>query len=382
MHIEHTALAYRNPDPRYHADFPGAAVTTEGDVVMIARTCGQWADDATFRFGRPLTFFETRAEITILRSTDGGATFVAEGSLYNGLAYDPTMVALAGGRLMAGAVLGESGSRADRSSLRGILHRHLPQLHTVITVRGVGLWVSDDGGRTWSPEPQLVALPGWENIYNLRRPVQLVDGVILMPVTTGFPWRSRFVGVLRSWDGGEMWGDPSIVAEDPAGRAYFGAGLGYWQPAIALTPNGEIICVCVLDESGMRLPGRGPEVQDLLKPGTELPALYQTRSTDAGLSWREPKPAGLEGDFPALTMLPSGELLLTCTQRRAHHSAVIASVSADGSAWGEPLALREAADHLFYYPSTVLLPDGALLTVFMTSPPDQVRFVEAVRWRM
>jgi len=381
MHVEHAAIAYRNPDPRYHADFPAATVTREGDVVMIARKCGQWAHDATFKFRRPLTFFETRAEIVVLRSTDGGSTFVAEASLYTGLAYDPTIVALADGRLMAGAVLGESGSRTNRSSLRGVLHRHLPQLDTVITVRGVGLWFSEDGGRTWLPEPRLVALPGWENVYNLRRPIELADGVMLMPVTTGFPWRSRFVGALRSWDGGETWGDPSIVAEDPAGRAYFGAGLGYWQPAIAVMASGELVCMCVLDESGMQLPGRIAEAQDLLKPGTTLPSLYVTRSRDSGLSWCALLDAGLEGDFPALTALPSGDLLLTCTQRRADRSAVIAHVSADGIAWGEPIVIREATDHLFYYPSTVQLPDAALLTTCMASPHDQVRFVEAVRWR-
>lgn len=387
MKIEQVTVAYRNPDPEYHADFAAVAVTAEGEVVMLARKCGAWARDATFKFGRPLTFFERHAEMIVLRSTDGGGSFNVESRLHAGLAIDPMVFTLADGRVMAGMVVGEAGSPRERAELRGVLHRHLPQLETVITVCGISLWFSRDHGRTWSDPPQLVSLPGWENIYHLRKPVQLADGTILMPITTGYPWRSRFVAVLRSWDDGETWCDPSVVAEDPSGRAYASAGFGYWQPAMALTPAGDLVCVCSLDESAVQRSDRLRsdrlgESQDLLRPSAALPSLYRTGSQDSGFTWSQARDTGLEGDFPSLTGLSDGRLVLTCTQRRRDRSAVLACVTDDGLTWGPPLIIREAVHHLFHQVTTVVLADGTALTVYTATPPNQVRVVEAVRWRM
>ena len=58
------------------------------------------------------------------------------------------------------------------------------------------------------------------------------------------------------------------------------------------------------------------------------------------------------------------------------------NTSGDGVAWRQVMVVREAADRLFYYPSTAILPDGTLLTVYMAARPDQVRVVEAVRWTL
>jgi hypothetical protein len=289
--------------------------------------------------------------------------------------------ALADGRLMAGTVVGEAGPHRNRAAMGGILHRHIPQLDTVVTVCGIALWFSEDHGRVWS-QPQMVALPGWENVYNLRKPVQVADGTMLMPVATGYPTRSRFVGLLRSWDDGATWGDPSIVAEDPAGRAHLAAGFGYWQPALALRPTGDLVCVCPLDEGGMQRPGRTGEAPDLMKASASLPSLYVVRSRDSGFSWSQPRDTGLEGDFPSLITLADGRLLLAYTQRQSRRSVIIAHVSDDGVSWGPPMVVREAADHLFYYVNTVILPDSTLVSVYMVTPPDQVRIVEAVRWRL
>jgi len=374
----------RNPNPRYHLDFPALAVAANGDVLILARQCGAWADDATFKFGRPLTFFEIRAEMMLLRSTDGGRSFLAESTLHTGLAYDPVLCALADGTMMAGMVVGEAGSRRERADLRGVLHRHLPQLDTVIAVRGLGVWHSHDDGRTWSAEPLLVSLPGWENLYNLRRPFQLADQTLIMPVTVGYPWRSRYVGLLRSWDGGASWADPSFVTEDPAGRVHYAAGVGYWQPAMTAAPNGDLLCVCVLDNRDSA-PPRGPGSASgprTFGPTEGLPRLVRAHSVDSGFTWSLPQDTGLGGDFPSLTTLPDGRLLLTYAQRHSDGSAVLVHLSEDGGVtWTPARAVRESGASLFYYPSSLVLADGALLTVCMTSQPGGVRVVEAVRWQ-
>jgi len=381
---------YRNPDPRYHVDFPAVTVAPNGDVVMLVRECGPWAREATFGFDQPLTFFEVDACMRILRSTDGGRTFVAGDTLCRGLAFDPMLCTLADGRLLAGLIVGQAGSRLQRASLSGVLHRHLPQMDTVITVRGIALRTSDDNGRTWSAGRE-VTLPGWENIYNLRKAFQLADGTVILPITVGYPWRSRYVGLLRSWDVGDTWADPSYVAEDPAGRSHYATGLGYWQPGMVATTSGGLVCVCVLDTQdsapkqrpGVAKRGNLPAQSGSLTPRGILPLLYITYSQDSGFTWSAPQPTGLEGDYPSLTLLPSGRLLLTHTQRHAHSASVVAHLSADGGVtWRPAGVVREEERGLYHYAHTVVLPDGLLLTACMATPPDGVRVVQVIRWAL
>ena len=374
-----------NPDPRYHLDFPAVTLASNGDVLLLARQCGPWGRDATFKFGRTLTFFETEAETVLLRSTDAGSSFSYERSLHKGLAFDQTLCTLADGTLAAGVVLGEAGARRDRAGLRGVLHRQLPQLDTVITVRGAGLWFSRADGQSWSAEPILASLPGWENLYNLRPPFQLADGTIILPVAVGYPWRSRYVGLIRSWDDGATWSDPSFVAEDPGGRAHYAAGNGYWKPTMAATPGGDLLCVCVLNDrlAEQRRQAAEPAGRGVDAATDVSPLMMRTHSTDSGFTWSVPQDTGLRGDFPSLTVLRDGRLLLTHAQQRTDGPAVLAHLSDDGGlTWELAETVRSASDSMFYYPTSIVLPDETLLTVCMTTPPGGVRVVEVVRWRL
>jgi hypothetical protein len=107
---------YRNPDPRYHVDFPALTLAPNGDVVMLVRECGPWARRATFGFGRPLTFFEADAHMRVLRSIDGGHAWQAGEMLHQGLAFDPMLCTLTAGRLMAGLIVGQAGSRLEHAT--------------------------------------------------------------------------------------------------------------------------------------------------------------------------------------------------------------------------------------------------------------------------
>jgi hypothetical protein len=382
MAMTQQRVVLQHEDPRHHVDFPALASTASGEVVLLARRCGPWAYDATFKFGRPLTFFERDAELVVWRAGAPGGPFTACGTLFRGLAYDPMLYRLRDGRLLAGAVVGEAGSREQRATLRGVLHRHLPLLDTVITVRGFGLWFSEDDGRTWSAEPQVVSLPGWENVYNLRRAFELPDGTLILPVAVGYPWRTRYVGLLRSWDLGATWSDPSFVAEDPAGRAHYAAGVGYWEPAMEMARNGNLVCLCVLDDHSAAPTQRpqGSGVAPVFGPQADLPRLWCTHSVDSGFTWSLPQDTGLRGDFPSLLALPGGELLLTFTQRRPDGASVLAYRSPDGVTWTPERVLCEATDDLFYYPQTIAVGDGSLVTSCMVSQPDQVRVVATLTW--
>lgn len=377
---EHS-VAYSHPDPDFHADFPDIARTPSGDLVMVLRKCGPWAHRATFDFGRPLTFFETDAELLVLRSTDGGACFNPVASLFRGLAYDPMVCTLQDGRLMAGAVVGEAGTRQHRAGMRGVLHRHLPQLDTVITLHGIGLWFSEDGGVTWEPGPEPVCVPDWDNVYNLRKAFQLADGTIILPVTIGYPWRTRHVGLLRSWDLGSTWGDPSYVAEDPVGRAHYAAGIGYWEPAMLATSTGEMVCVCVEDDH-TSAPARvgGPRS---FEPTDDLPRLMITHSVDSGFTWSVPEDTSLRGDFPSMALLEDGRLLLTYTRRRPGDAAVVCRLSDDGGVtWLNERVIAHSSDGAFYYPASVSLTNDRIATCVMAGAPHLVRSVELARWSL
>jgi hypothetical protein len=375
------SVACTNPNPGHHIDFPDVALAPNGDLVMVVRQCGPWAHQATFGFGRPLTFFETQADLLVLRSSDGGASFSPVTNLFRGLAYDPMVCGLPDGRLIAGAVVGEAGSRATRDRMHGVLHRHLPQLDTVITLHGMGLWFSEDSGATWQPGAATVSVPGWENAYNLRKVFPLADGVLIMPVTIGYPWRTRYVGLLRSWDMGETWGDPSYVAEDAAGRAHYAAGVGYWEPAMAIAPDGDMLCVCVEDDrsSAPALPNSPRSFE----PADELPRLMAVHSVDSGFTWSVPADTGLRGDFPSMIALADGRLLLTWVQRRNEGARLIVTLSDDGGAtWTEAHPLAQSPDETFYYPNSLALGDGRMVTSVMTGQPDLVRRVDIVHWTL
>ncbi len=364
-HSEHL-LVYQNPNPQYHADFPSIARAEDDSLVVILRKCGSWAYEANFQRNIG-TFFDADTEIIVIRSTDGGQTFepIADNPVFAGLTCDPAIRRLAGGRLMACAIVGEAGPRSQRQQMKGVLHRHFPRFDTVITFEGVGVRFSEDNGLTWGE--QTLAIPfAPESLYNMRKPVELADGTLMMPLAVGYPWRSRFVGIIRSWDRGLSWGDESYIAEDPQGRYRWVTGTDYWEPALGLQANGRLICVYV-------------ESRKDKSTGFHGQLLY-SHSGDAGYTWTLPTPTGLQGSFPSLTTLRDGGYLLTFSSRYGSTGTVEAAFSSDGHTWERRLALRSEPDHTFYYPDSIELPDGDILTVYMTSPPTKVRIVEAVRW--
>ena len=72
---------------------------------------------------------------------------------------------------------------------------------------------------------------------------------------------------------------------------------------------------------------------------------------------------------------------MTFASRHGSLGALEAAFSSDGHNWETRVTLRSEENHEFYYPDSVQLPGGDILTVYMTSPPSRVRIVEAVRWR-
>lgn len=376
--ITNTVVAEDRKD-MFHRDFPDVAVNKEGDILVFVRECGEWAHSATYDFPAPLTFFETNPTFAIYSSSDKGVSYTRTSSMFDTFGFDPTIKCLKDGRLLAGIVTGTTCKSKDRAQLKGVFHRHLPEMNTVIGVSGVQFAFSYDNGKTWE-ERENVCIPGWQNHYNVRKAFEAPDGTLLVPITSGYPWQSRHVGVIRSFDG-VHWGDPSVIAENINSEFCYSADIGYWEPTIAVLNDGTMVCVVVEDKRSSA-PQRFKEVKYRTGVFTDyLPKLFISFSTDYGFTWSVPQDTGLWGDFPSFCKLDNGKLCLTYSARHPDHSEIVCNTTADGVTWSENKCIYKEDKVNFYYPNSINLGDGTNITVFMHAGIDKLRTTRAIRWK-
>lgn len=131
--------------------------------------------------------------------------------------------------------------------------------------------ISEDNGKTWSPQKTVFYHPEGFNYYDADL-YQLSDGKIIITYNIGFPSVAggRFgVRLHISEDNGETWGDEIFVYD---GETTFENGC--WEPAILELPSGEVH-LYVSDEA--------PYVNS----GEQCIQLM--RSFDRGKTWSEPQ---------------------------------------------------------------------------------------------
>ncbi len=367
--LEHF-VAYRNAVPHYHADLASVTVAADGSVIMLLRNCGPWAYKVNVEHGLP-TFFDADTQIIALRCTDAGRCFerVGDQPVFSGLVVEPMVLQLSDGALLACTIYGEAGPRAKRPQMKGVLHRHFPQLNTVITFAGIAARRSTDNGRSWT-EPVRTEY-GPISLYQTRKAVELKDGALILPLAVGYPSRSRYVSMLQSWDMGLTWTDETLVAEDERGRSRWIAGWDYWQPSLGVTDAENLFCVMVEDR------------KETTGAGLYDGQLVCAQSHGSGGVWCLPEPIGIRGAFPDVTRLRDGRFLLVFLQRTQAGARLEAALSNDeGRTWQQSLTLHTEADCIFHSPETVELADGRLLTVYTSAPTTgAARVVAAVCWR-
>lgn len=147
------------------------------------------------------------------------------------------------------------------------------------------LTLSSDGGFTWTPTHPL----GYEP-YSAYSPyghiVALPDGTLFMPIYGPQPGNvANEIAVrdgaclVRSYDNGQTWSDPSCIA------------LGYNETALAILPNGDALAAVRSDDRGQML--------------------AVCRSSDGGRTWSKPIQITAELEHPAdLTVLTNGWILM------------------------------------------------------------------------
>ena len=196
---------------------------------------------------------------------------------------------------------------------------------------------STDGGATWGAEQSYQsALLTLASPYG--RIITLQDGTLLMSVYG--PPRTPVEGVrdqvilLRSTDGGDTWGDESLVA------------TGHNETSFAQLPGGRLLAAA-RSESG------------------HVATLF---SDDLGRTWSRPVQVTRDGEHPAdLTVLQSGRVLLTFGRRIRPMGCGLLLSADGGQTWDTDREVLLAGDGIEHgdlgYPSTVQLEDGHLVTV-------------------
>ena len=192
---------------------------------------------------------------------------------------------------------------------------------------------STDQGATWTEGQPFGAFPH-------GNPVER-NGVLFMPAYYG---SIQGAGLLKSTDGGVTWTDPTVIF-----------------PYVDADNTGTEVALLPLHANGHWL-----AIARTVHNGTDY-YLYQSRSTDNGVTWSTPSYL-FRGGPPDLVRLLSGNILFCYTDRVSPSPGrgVLCRISTDdGQTWGQ-------AKHIYQnnscwdmgYSSTVQLPDFRIISAY------------------
>ncbi len=210
-------------------------------------------------------------------------------------------------------------------------------------------------GRTWTNKVQ-IKRPHRYICGKIHQGHRLKDGSLIM----GYSWDTWAEqgkppetegemdiksGVLRSTDGGETWSAGEDIYAEPKKTAS-GATGGMAEPATVVLADGRVMA--------------------LLRAGGDK--LYQTWSSDNGLSWEPPRPSGLtaHNSPAALWKLDnSPNVLVVWNDSPAGRNPLAVSLSIDGGkTWNSSKTIVNTGGPQASYPSAIQAKDGTIIVVW------------------
>jgi len=365
---EHT-IVFR--DERYFAAWPfsgGLWQFADGEIVAgFTRARADYGDPAQ------LSHHRVEAECgerVLMRSTDRGRAWPIETlqTMYTRPAFDRKVIAA---KVSTAADSGYDPAADGYALFSGSGRPPAGKPAHVFTM------VSTDRCRTWSDPARLPTwLPGadrYTRSFATGRPSYVVreDGAVLLFGSASRQLRRERWGdgaapvVYASRDGGASWGFLAEIELTPA------------------KPMGVTPYPVILDNGDMLL-----AVRRQYDGRNAFTQVY--RSRDGGGTWGPLSRANDWGAPANLVQLPDTRLVCVYGYRQKPYG-IRARVSEDrGATWGEELVLRDdGASWDLGYPRTLLLADGALLTVYYFNSDDDpiqqdggVRHIVATRWRV
>ncbi len=205
--------------------------------------------------------------------------------------------------------------------------------------------LSDDQGATWTT-PKPLGVPGLERCSPYGYIVRLEDGTLLMNVYGAYTEQvpgmnevndnlKNYAYVVRSKDGGETWGDPSLIAG------------GHNETALLSLPDGRIMAAA---------------------RSIGMAKLDMTISEDKGYTWSNTLRITGSRQHPGdLLLLSNGWILLFYGDRSVERKVIRGMITRDGGlTWDMDHACVFSRPVFgdFGYPSAVSLPDGQIAMMY------------------
>lgn len=232
----------------------------------------------------------------------------------------------------------------------------------------VGTYVvrSTDNGHSWNKSPAHFEIPCLKAVSTSAPALECNDKTILLPVyaqpVTSGPekWAIAPSFVMKSYDKGKAWTEPTLVAADPEGK------VALEEPTLVQLKSGKTICMMRADSGG----------GDYLR---------QAESFDNGKTWTKFWKTPIMGHPPHLLQLSDGRVL--CTYGYRHQPfGIRACISKDeGKTWDleHEIIIRDDGLHRdLGYPSSAELEPGKILTVYYFHDKTETRFIAGTFYKI
>lgn len=262
---------------------------------------------------------------------------------------------------------------SERHTIQGNIIAHRPEHGTVTKSRAnkVVAFSSDFEKTLFEAD---ITVPDLTESFSREPVVELKDGTLVVSVYKGAPYETDSAFLVRSYDGGKTWWDPSTVARDFQSRGEY-QGINFNETSILPLDDKTILAMARADVSFhteneyMAIGGVGN--------------LYTAVSYNSGLAWTKPKSTPIFGQPAHLLKLKNGVIVCTYGYRKKPYG-VRAVVSFDnGETWTteQEIVLRD--DGYTWdlgYPMTIELEDNKLLTVYYFNDESKIRFIAGTVW--
>jgi len=341
--------------------FPDIVRRRNGELWVSFRRAGGFSLEA-LRRGR-YDHVDKGARIALTRSLDGGATW-EEARVLSSFdpecgEQDPSIAELKDGILLVNFFRWRVVPSEEKDRLAYPARQQYDGSWSDVE----GPWVirSYDGGTSWERDPVRVESAPLPRAGTSDAVLELPGGSLLMGIY-GADYGSAVCRAyaVRSTDGGSTWGQPALIARDPAGK------ISFEEPALARTAEGHLLAVLRCGEPG------------------DYQYLYQAISCDGGRSWVDLRRTPMWGHPAHVLTLSDGRLACSYGYRRSPYG-VRASVSEDGGrTWDvahETILRDDGGSRDVGYPSTAQLADGSLVTVYYIHREDGIRHIAATHWQ-